>query len=267
MLSKLQFCKYNFSVFFLEVQHLKISLITVTRNAQSTIGRCVDSVIAQNYNNLEYIVIDGASTDGTLQIVRRHSQFISHLVSEPDAGIYDAMNKGIHLATGDVIGILNADDHFAANDALSSIATAFNNSNCDIVYGNLNYLKPNNKVLRIWRSGNYKHGMFNWGWMPPHPAFYCRRSIFERFGHYDIAFGTAADYELMLRFLHLNKLSVNYVNKTLVNMVGGGASNKKFSNRLRAWKYDFKAMGKNGVLFPLLCIVFKPLRKVFQYVN
>lgn len=249
------------------MQHLKISLITVCLNAQNTIGRCIDSVIVQNYSNIEYIVIDGASTDGTLQIIRQHGQFVSHLVSEPDAGIYDAMNKGIRLATGDVIGILNADDFFAADDVLSSIAAAFNNSYSDIVYGNLNYLKPDGRVLRIWTSGSYKRGMFNWGWMPPHPAFYCRRPIFERLGYYDTAFGTAADYELMLRFLHLNKLSVNYLNKTLVNMVTGGASNQKFGNRLRAWKNDFKAMGKNGVLFPPLCLLFKPLRKIFQYVN
>lgn len=249
------------------MQHLKISLITVTRNAQNTIGRCIDSVITQNYSNLEYIVIDGASTDDTLQIVRQYDRIISHLVSEPDAGIYDAMNKGIGLATGDVIGILNADDYFAADDVLSSIESAFDSSCSAIVYGNLNYLKPGGKLLRKWKSGSYRHGLFNWGWMPPHPAFYCKRSVFEKLGYYDLAFGTAADYELMLRFLHLNKMNANYVNKTFVNMTIGGASNRNFTNRFRAWKYDFKAMGKNGVVFPLLCVIFKPLRKVFQYVN
>lgn len=248
------------------MQHLKISLITVTLNTQNTIGRCIDSVKAQNYNNLEYIVIDGASTDATLQIIRQHGKFIDHLVSEPDAGIYDAMNKGIILATGDVIGILNADDYFAANDVLNSIAAAFENPGCDIVYGDLNYLKPDGKILRIWHTGGYSHGMFNWGWMPPHPTFYCRHTAFETFGHYDKAFGTAADYELMLRFMHLHKLNAVYLNKTFVNMIIGGASNQKFSSRLRAWKNDFKAMGKNGVFSPLLCVIFKPVRKIFQYV-
>jgi len=249
------------------VQQLKISLITVTRNAQNTIGRCIDSVIAQNYDNLEYIVIDGASADDTVQIIRQYGQFVNHLVSEPDAGIYDAMNKGIHLATGNVIGILNADDYFAADDVLSSIAAAFDSPQFDVVYGDLNYLKSDGRLLRSWKSGICKYGMFNWGWMPPHPTFYCRRPAFEKYGYYNITFGTAADYELMLRFLHLNKLNANYVNKVFVNMTTGGASNKTFANRLQAWKYDFKAMGKNGVIFPLLCVICKPLRKVFQYVN
>jgi len=247
------------------VQHLKISLITVTLNAQNTIGRCIESVVAQNYSNLEYIVIDGASTDDTLQIIGRYPSLVSHLVSEPDNGIYDAMNKGIHLATGDVIGVLNADDFFAADDILKSTANIFNETNSDIVYGNLNYLKPGGKVLRKWHSGSYKDGLFNWGWMPPHPTFYCRRVIFEKLGAYELGYGTAADYELMLRFLHLNKLNAKYLNKVMVNMVAGGVSNKNYRNRLLAWKYDFKAMGKNGVLFPLMCIIFKPLRKIFQY--
>jgi len=247
------------------VQHLKISLITVTRNAQNTVGSCIESVIAQNYPDLEYIVIDGASTDGTLQVINRYSQFIDHLVSEPDKGIYDAMNKGIRLATGQVIGMLNADDCFAADDVLSTINDTFISSGCDIVYGNLNYLKPNGTVLRKWHSGNYATGMFNWGWMPPHPTFYCKRAAFTRLGGYNLSYGTAADYELMLRFIHLNKLNAGYLNKVLVNMVTGGISNLSYRNRLNAWGNDYKAMGKNGVLFPLLCIVFKPLRKVFQY--
>jgi glycosyltransferase involved in cell wall biosynthesis len=248
------------------VQHLKISLITVTRNVQDTIGRCIESVAAQNYSNLEYIVIDGASTDNTLQIISQYPTVVSRLVSEPDNGIYDAMNKGIHLATGDVIGILNADDFFADDDILNSVAGIFNKVNGDIIYGNLNYLKPNGKILRSWHSGNYRYGKFNWGWMPPHPTFYCRRVVFEKLGNYDLEFGTAADYELMLRFMHLNKLNAHYLNKTMVNMASGGISNQNYGNRLRAWKYDLKAMGKNGVLFPLLCVIFKPLRKVLQYI-
>lgn len=247
------------------MQLLKISLITVTRNAQNTIGRCIESVIAQNYPNLEYIVIDGASTDGTLQIVSQYSAFVTHLISEPDAGIYDAMNKGIGLATGDVIGTLNADDFFAAADILSSVASAFEHNNSQIVYGNLNYLKHNGQIFRKWRSGSYSPGKFNWGWMPPHPTFYCRRSLFEQLGNYDLGYGTAADYELMLRFLHLNKMNAYYLNKVMINMVTGGVSNQNYHNRRLAWQNDYKAMGKNGVLFPLLCVIFKPLRKLWQY--
>ncbi|WP_214072479.1 glycosyltransferase [Mucilaginibacter sp. dw_454] len=248
------------------MQQLKISLITVTRNAQNTIGRCIESVIAQNYDNLEYIVIDGASTDNTVQIISQYAANITHFISEPDNGIYDAMNKGIQMAAGNVIGILNADDFFAADDILNLVATAFINKNTDVVFGDLNYLKPNGAVLRKWTSGSYKYGMFNWGWMPPHPTFYCKRAVFEKLGGYDLGYGTAADYELMLRFLHFNKLDAHYLSKTMVNMTTGGASNKNYFSRLKAWKNDYKAMRKNGVILPLLGIVFKPLRKVFQYV-
>lgn len=247
------------------MQRLKISLITVTRNAQNTIGRCIESVAAQNYPNLEYIVIDGASTDDTLQIVGQYGAMVTHLISEPDAGIYDAMNKGIRLATGDVIGTLNADDFFAATNILDSVARAFEHSSSPILYGNLNYLKHNGQILRKWNSGNYTSGKFNWGWMPPHPTFYCRRSLFEKLGSYNLEYGTAADYELMLRFLHLNKMDACYLNVVMVNMMAGGVSNQNYRNRILAWKNDYKAMGKNGVLFPLLCVILKPLRKVWQY--
>lgn len=248
------------------MQDLKISLITVTRNAQKTLGRCIESVIAQNYTNIEYIIIDGASTDDTLQIISQYKQHINYFVSEPDLGIYDAMNKGITIATGDIIGILNSDDFFSYNDIMSNVAEVFATQNNDALYGNLDYVNPNGAILRKWVAKPYKHGMFNWGWMPPHPTFYCKRSLFENLGLYDLQYGTAADYELMLRFIHLNKINIFYLNKLLVKMVVGGASNNNYVNRIKAWGNDFKAMGKNGVKFPLMCVIFKPLRKVFQYI-
>ncbi len=244
---------------------LKISLITVTRNAQKNLGSCVDSVITQNYTNLEYIIIDGASTDDTLQIIREYGPHITSFISEPDLGIYDAMNKGIGMATGDIIGILNSDDYFAYNDVIGSVAAAFADPDVDIVYGDLDYIDPNGSVVRKWRSGAYVQGMFNYGWMPPHPTFYCRRGLFEKLGFYDLQYGTAADYELMLRFMHANTVKVHYLNKIMVKMMTGGASNKSYSNRIKAWRSDLKAMRKNGVSIPLMCIIFKPLRKIFQY--
>lgn len=247
------------------MQHLKISLITVTHNAGKTLSRCIESIIGQNYNNIEYIVIDGGSTDDTLQVIAQYKANINFLLSEPDSGIYDAMNKGIKFATGDIVGILNADDFFAGDDILSCVAAAFSQQNPDVVYGNLDYINPKGKIVRKWYSGKYKYGRFNWGWMPPHPTFYCRRLLFERFGLYNLQYGTAADYELMLRFLHLNKSSAYHLNKTMVKMNVGGVSNKSFNNRLNAWVFDYKAMGKNGVIFPLMCVIFKPLRKVIQY--
>nr|WP_255670503.1 glycosyltransferase family 2 protein [Mucilaginibacter sp. UR6-11] len=241
-------------------------MITVTLNSQKTIGHCIESVAAQNYNNVEYIIIDGGSTDGTLQIIDQHRQHISHLISEPDKGIYDAMNKGISLATGDIIGILNSDDIFAYKEILFDVADVFKKKNTDIVFGNLNYINPEGVTKRRWVSGTYNHGMFNWGWMPPHPTFYCKRSLYKEWGLYNLQFGTAADYELMLRFIHLNKAKTAYLNKVMVNMVVGGVSNRSYYNRFNAWVCDFRAMKKNGVIIPLLCVVFKPLRKIFQYV-
>ncbi len=247
------------------MHNLKISLITVVFNAQNSIKRCIESVLAQKYTNIEYIIIDGGSTDGTIQIIEQYKPNINIFLSENDKGIYDAMNKGIKLETGDVIGTLNADDFFADNDVLSQVAKAFDQSNADIVYGDLDYIDPNGKIIRKWKSGGYREGLFNWGWMPPHPTFYCKRELFEKFGAYNLQYGTAADYELMSRFIHLNKLTVYYLNKTIIKMSLGGASNKAFINRYYAWKNDYKAMGNNGVLFPLLAIVLKPLRKVVQY--
>ncbi|MES2377377.1 MAG: glycosyltransferase family 2 protein [Bacteroidota bacterium] len=248
------------------MQHLKISLITVTRNAQKTLSRCIESVVAQNYSNIEYIIIDGASTDDTLQIVSQYKQHIDFVISEPDTGIYDAMNKGIQLATGNILGILNADDFFAYKEILSDVAAAFLNKDMDVLYGNLNYINPNESIVRKWRSGAYRHGMFNRGWMPPHPTFYCKRGLFEKWGVYNLQYGTAADYELMLRFMHLHKASTFYLNKTMINMVIGGESNKSYFNRIKAWGNDYRAMRQNGVRFPLLCIIFKPIGKIFQYI-
>ena len=247
------------------MQDFKISLITVTYNAQKTLGRCIESIVSQNYNNIEYIVVDGASTDGTLDILTQYKQHIDFFVSEPDSGIYDAMNKGIAMATGDVVGVLNADDFFTSSDILSNVALAFTEQRTDVIYGDLNYIKPLGKVARKWKAGKYKPGMFNWGWMPPHPTFYCKRILFEQYGLYEPQFGTAADYELMLRFIHVHNASAYYINKVMVNMALGGVSNKNYGNRIAAWKNDFDAMRKNNVTIAQLCVVFKPLRKIFQY--
>jgi len=248
------------------VQNLKISLITVTRNAEKTISRCIDSVIAQTYPDIEYIVIDGASSDNTIQIIESYKLHISFFVSESDLGIYDAINKGINAATGDIIGILNADDFFVYIDVLSDIAEAFKTQNTDAVYADLNYINPNGSIIRKWRSGTYKQGFFNWGWMPPHPTFYAKKSLFENLGLYDLNYGSAADYELMVRFIHLKGVRLAYLNKLIVNMQIGGISNKNGFARLRAWNFDYRAMKKNGIRYPLVGVIFKPLRKVFQYV-
>jgi glycosyltransferase involved in cell wall biosynthesis len=247
------------------VPDIKISLITATYNAGAHIGRCIESVIAQNYPHLEYIIIDGGSTDNTLQIVDQYKDHITTIISEPDKGIYDALNKGIAIATGNIIGILNADDLFADDDILTTIGNAFEANDPDILYGDLDYVKSNATIIRKWRTKAYTKGIYNWGWMPPHPTFYCKKELFESLGNYSLEYGTAADYELMLRFMHPDKLKVVYLDKVMVKMQQGGMSNSSLKNRLRAWKNDLKAMRKNGIRFPLLTLFIKPARKISQF--
>jgi glycosyltransferase involved in cell wall biosynthesis len=247
------------------VQDIRVSLITVTYNAESTIERCIRSVIAQKYQNIEYIVIDGASTDSTLQIINRYTKNIKIIISEPDKGMYDALNKGIKLATGDITGILNADDYFASDDILADVATAFMYNNTDILYGNLDFVDVNETIIRKWRTKAYTKRDFSLGWMPAHPTFYCRKSLFNSLGFYSLEYGSAADYELMLRFMHTTNVNVYFLDKVMVKMQGGGMSNKNPANRVRAWKFDLKAMRNNGIQFPLLTLIMKPLRKITQF--
>lgn len=243
----------------------KISLITACYNAGAHIGRCIESVIAQNYPNLEYIIIDGGSTDDTLSVIRRYDHFITKVISGPDKGVYDAMNKGILLATGDIVGTLNADDFFASNDILTTIGNVFLQRDADIMFGDLDYVNFNETISRRWRTRPYIKGIYNWGWMPPHPTFYCKRMLFEKLGAYKLDYGTAADYELMLRFMHKTHLTTFYIDKVLVKMQRGGLSNKSFSNRLKAWGNDLKAMRDNGIRFPVLTLIMKPARKIWQF--
>ena len=247
------------------MQGLKISIITVAYNAQNTIERCITSVLRQNFKNVQYILIDGKSRDNTLQIINKYKDSIDILISEPDSGVYDAMNKGIAVATGDIIGTINADDFFADDEVLCNIAKVFNEQDTNILYGDLDYIDPNDKVIRKWRSGKYKKGMFNWGWMPPHPTFYCRKTLFDNFGIYRLDYGSAADYELMLRFIHLNNINAYYLNKVMIKMVIGGLSNKNVANRVQAMRFDLKAMRNNNIFLPMVTILFKPLRKVAQF--
>ncbi|MBS1504089.1 MAG: glycosyltransferase, partial [Bacteroidetes bacterium] len=230
-----------------------------------TIERCITSVLRQKFNNIQYIVIDGGSTDDTLKVIDRYRGNIDYYVSEPDNGIYDAMNKGIKAAAGDIIGTINADDYFADDEVLSNVAHAFSTLTNDVLYGDLDFVDNDEKVVRKWRSGAYKKGLFNYGWMPPHPTFYCRRELFEKYGNYSLEYGSAADYELMLRFIHAHKARVFYLDKVMIKMITGGVSNKSLKNRLKAMYYDLKAMRTNHILFPYLTILLKPGRKVTQF--
>jgi glycosyltransferase involved in cell wall biosynthesis len=244
---------------------LKISVVTIVYNAQDTIERCIESVISQNYSNVEYIIIDGGSTDNSLQIINQYRSHIKVLVSERDQGIYDAMNKGIRLATGEVVGMLNADDFFAGQEVISAVGQAFSNSDAGIVYGNLDYINSADKVIRKWKSHTCGKNSFQWGFMPPHPTFYCKRDLFEKYGFYRLEYGSAGDYELMVRFMHKWKVRSLHLNNVMVKMQVGGVSNSNLINRVKAWWFDLKAMRENNVFLPVLAIVLKPMRKIFQF--
>lgn len=247
------------------MQDVKISLVTVTLNAGNTIRRCIESVISQTFTNIEYIVIDGQSADKTIHIINEYKHHIAVFLSEPDNGIYDAMNKGVRLATGNVIGMLNADDFFAGPDILAEVASLFSGRDIDIVYGDLDYIDNSGNTFRKWRSGPYTSRVFTRGWMPPHPTFYCKKALFDKYGYYDVKYGTAADYELMLRFMHVHKVKAAYLSKVLVMMQSGGQSNKSFRNRIKGSLNDLKAMRANSIVFPISTLVFKVFRKIFQY--
>jgi glycosyltransferase involved in cell wall biosynthesis len=244
---------------------LKISLITVVYNARDTIDKCIRSVAAQSHTDIEYIIIDGGSTDGSLEIINHFKAHIHIFVSEPDHGIYDAMNKGIILSSGDIIGTLNADDYFADESALSAVAQSFSSSGVDIVYGNLDYVNKRGDITRKWHSQQCGNNSFNWGFMPPHPTFYCKRELFGKFGSYSLEYGSAGDYELMARFMHQYRASSCYLDKVMVKMLNGGVSNGSLKNRFSAWGADFRAMRRNGLRYPLLALFLKPLRKLGQF--
>jgi glycosyltransferase len=243
----------------------KVSIITATFNSGSTIRDCLDSVKDQG-NAVEHIIIDGGSTDGTLDIVKTYPH-VSRVISEPDQGIYDAMNKGIALASGDVIGILNSDDVYADHDVLTKVARIFSKESVDSCYGDLLYVDPANitKITRIWKSGPFHKENFYWGWMPPHPTFFVRRQVYEKYGKFNLDLGSAADYELMLRFLVKHKISMAYIPEVLVKMRAGGVSNMSLKNRIRANRMDLKAWEVNGLKPYPWTNFLKPLRKIKQY--
>lgn len=246
---------------------MKISVITACYNSSETIGDTLRSVTEQDYADIEYIVVDGASSDDTLKKIEPFRGKIAKLVSEKDKGIYDALNKGIALASGEVIAILHADDVYANASVLSQVMQVFAEKKCGAVYGDLQYVDRSdmNKVVRNWKSGNYSPGIFRKGWMPPHPAFFLRREYYTRYGNFDTSFRTAADYELMLRMLEKNKVSVSYLPQLLVKMRVGGVSNVSLKNRIKANREDRRAWKVNGLKPGLFTLIRKPLSKIIQY--
>ena len=247
---------------------MKFSIITVSYNAASTIGDTLKSIADQSYNSIEHIIIDGASSDNTAEIVANFPH-VALYVSEKDKGIYHAMNKGIELATGDVIGILNADDVYSHHEVLHNVAELFNDSSVDAVYADLYFVDSadTRKVKRKWRSGSYKVNDFYWGWMPPHPTFFVRRSVYLNLGMFNTVLNSSADYELMLRLLLKHEIKAAYLQDVIVNMRLGGKSTASLKNRLIANQEDRMAWALNGVKPHYFTLILKPLRKLKQFIN
>lgn len=246
---------------------MKVSIITVTHNSAKYLQECIDSVAGQTYGNIEHIVIDGGSTDGTLDIIKRYDNHIAHWLSEPDKGMYDAINKGMNLSSGDVIGILNSDDVLASREVISRIVRCFSEHKVDSLYGDLVYVDQKNtkKIIRYWKGLSYSRFRFNYGWMPAHPTFYFRRDLLGDLGGYESHYFTAADYEFMARYLYRYRISAFYLPLLIVKMRVGGQSNKNIISRLRANRRDYLAMKANNIPFPHIASILKPIIKLRQY--
>lgn len=247
---------------------IKISVVTAVYNSRSTVSQALDSVLSQTYPMVESIVIDGASTDGTFEALESYRSRLGLLLSEKDNGIYDALNKGIKHSTGDVLGFMHADDVFENEDVLQKVAAAFEDPTVDAVYGDLVYVQHENieKVVRYWKSGEYSDKSLSNGWMPPHPTFYVRRSVYERLGVFDTRYRISADYDIVLRFLGAGHISAIYIPTVFVRMRVGGISNRSLRTIFSKSIEDYKIikLNKVGGIFTLIC---KNFRKLPQFLR
>ena len=243
---------------------MKVSIITVTYNSAHTLKDCIHSVSSQSYDNIEHIFIDGNSTDNTVEIIKNHAPG-SVYISETDRGLYDAMNKGLKLATGDLIGILNSDDMYAYSNVVRDTVELI--ADKDALYADLCYVDRANseKIKRYWKSGPYNRTSFKYGWMPPHPTLFVKKSIYDKFGCFNQNLRSAADYELMLRFLYKQQIKTVYLPKITVIMREGGVSNQSLTHRIKANKEDQIAWELNKLKMPFFLPFIKPLRKLLQY--
>jgi len=244
----------------------KVSVITVSHHSQATLEHCIHSVAAQDVDK-EHVLVDGASSDDTRQIIERYREKFSTVISEPDDGIYDAMNKGIQAARGEVIGFLNADDFYPQTGVLDQVIKVFDDPDVEACYGDLVYVRKDDisKTVRYWKSGPFQSKKFYHGWMPPHPTFFARRSVYEKYGLFNLALGSAADYEMMLRLLLKQGIQVAYIPEILVHMRSGGVSNASMANRLQANRMDRKAWAVNGLRPHPWTLWAKPVRKLGQW--
>jgi glycosyltransferase len=245
---------------------MKISIITVCFNSQQTIKATIKSVLNQSYKQVEYIIIDGASTDNTIKIINEFSNSIDVFISEGDAGIYDAINKGITKSSGDVVGLLHADDVFENNSVVGNVMRLFD-ENVDMIYGDINYVdrKDINRVIRRWKSDSYSKGKFKYGWMPPHTGFFIKKSCHTKYGLYNLSLGSSADYELMLRMFEVYNLKSKYIPLNITKMRVGGISNSSFKKRWEANRNDKKSWKINGLKPLWFTFLIKPIIKIKQF--
>lgn len=251
---------------------MTISIITATFNSAATLRDTLDSILGQTYQDIESIIVDGGSKDGTLDIVREYEpRFQGRMkwISEPDKGIYDAMNKGIRMASGDVIGVLNSDDYYYDNQVLEDIANAFNQKDIDCVYGNLVFLDAKNKnsVIRIWKGSLYHPGAFLKGWHPAHPTLYAKRTCFEQYGVFDLQYAVSADFELMLRFLEKEQIKNTYLDRYFVKMRWGGESTGTLRNIIRGNKNILKAFKNNGLKPSRFYLIYRFAPKIWELIK
>lgn len=249
---------------------MKISLITVTYNSAGSLRDTIESILRQTYKDVEYIIVDGLSQDGTVDIVREYEQVFGgrmRWISEKDKGLYDAMNKGINMATGDIVGILNSDDFFTSNTVLQSVAEAFFDD-IDAVYGDIHFVRPSDlsKSVRYYSSRNFRPWALRFGYMPAHPSFYARRELFEKYGVYSLNYRLAADYEMMVRLFRKAKIRYKYLPIDMVTMRTGGMSTRSVRNRLQLTVEDAKACRENGMYSNFLMCSCKYITKFFEFI-
>ncbi|MFL0913524.1 glycosyltransferase family 2 protein [Vibrio parahaemolyticus] len=245
---------------------MKVSVITATYNSSQTVIDTLESLNQQTYEDIEYIIIDGASSDSTLKVVQDNCSRIAKIISEPDKGIYDALNKGIKAATGDIIGFLHSDDLFAYPDAIRDLVKTLEVEGTDSVYADLEYVskEDTSKVVRKWKSGSCSKAKLLSGWMPPHPTFFMKREHYQKLGLFNLKFNIAADYDSILRYLWSNEVSTCYLPKVVTKMRVGGASNRSLKNIVEKTKEDIEALKANGIFWPR-AILMKNVSKIPQF--
>lgn len=243
---------------------MKVSVITVCYNSVVTIEDTIKSVLSQTYENIEYIIIDGNSSDNTLDIINKYSSKIAKIVSEPDKGIYDAMNKGIALASGDIIGLLNSDDCYSNENVIEQIVDEFQQNDPDMVFADLMFINEHNKILRYYSAKRFSPNKLKFGIMPPHPTLFVKKDIYQKYGDYRLDFKIAADYEIFVRFLLINKLSYSYISTCIVKMMVGGVSTNSLRSRKINNKETLKALRDNGIEVNYLYILRKYPTKILE---